>query len=149
MDDVFDIKPGQGVGCLKYGMYRTDVEKLLGEPDLSSREQFTDASGRDLFWSYEYFSLGLTLTFGQEDNYRLGMITVSYGAGRLFGQDVIGLPYDKVRTLLASNGFFTRREERLDIDSLGLVLWFEEGCLDQIQCGYLFDEEQDLPRWPD
>lgn len=143
---MMEVVPGQGVGSLRYGMYRTDVEALLGEAELSSREQYTDAAVRDLYWSLDYFSLGLSLTFNQEDNYRLSCITLSRTGFELFGADLIGIPYTKLRTLLANNGYFTKRTERLEIEALGLVFWFQGDQLDEIQCNCLYDDAQ-KPIW--
>ncbi|PCK02915.1 MAG: hypothetical protein COA42_21810 [Alteromonadaceae bacterium] len=155
---MMDIKPGIGLGDIKYGITIEELIQLLGKPDQIDEEECFEGSGewtRDLL----YFSRGLNFTFDKADDYRLGVITVLGSGYRLLGKELFGLPKDAVKRLLAKatseiskieDWTWTEEDslECLDHDGLGMLFWFHSGYLSEIQCGCLFEADNETVIWP-
>jgi hypothetical protein len=153
-----EIKPGIGLGDLKFGLTRNDVKKMLGEPDESEKYSYTDTD-EDLTETWHYDDLELSVNFDEEFDWRLSAITVSSEEYVIKDTSLIGLERDKVFTTLESLGFknMETEESTLDDGSEGLFIisdeqainfWIEEGVLTEIQWGpFMIDDEAVI--WPE
>jgi hypothetical protein len=156
---MMNINPGIGLGDIKYGITIDDLIGFLGKPDKVDEEEYIEESGEwnRVLW---YLSKSLNFTFDKDDNYRLGTITI-FGAGyRLLCKDLFGLPKKTVKRFLAKttneiskveDWTWTEEGPRecLDHDGLGMLFWFDSGLLSSIQCGYLFESDNETIIWPD
>ena len=153
-----EIKPGIGIGQIKFGISEEELVTLLGKPHSVEAGEYVENSG-DLNRKLIYQE-GLSFTFDLEDNYRLCCISIRNQGYKLFGRDLIGLPLAIVRSFMSKQLSEIPKYEDwsseespnhvlLDYDSLGMLLWFNDDLLDEIQCSYLFFEDDQTVKWPD
>lgn len=153
-----EIKPGIGVGQIKFGICEEELETLLGKPKSVKEGEYVENSGDfDREWIYQG---GISYTFDKEDGYRLGLISIRNQGYKLFGRDLIGMPLEAVRSFMSKQSSEIPRHEDwsseespnhilLDYDSIGLFLWFNDDLLDEIQCSYLFLQDSNKINWPE
>ena len=65
--ELKDIKPGIGLGNLKFGMSRAEVKLMLGEPTFVDKYSHSD-SDEDLTESWEYEELELSMSFDEDED---------------------------------------------------------------------------------
>lgn len=152
-----DIKPGIGVGLIKYGITESKLIELFASPDLTQEEEYLEGEGdwHRMLW---YYSRNLIFTFNKDEQYRLGLITVMGTGYSLFDKDIFGLPIDTVKRYLArATSEIPKYEdltwgddalEILEHDGLEIMCWFESGFLYEMQCGYLFESDGNTEIWP-
>src|SRR4051794_37191388 len=87
------IRPGVGLGDLRFGMFREDVQRYLGEPEDIKEHPI----GSDLDIAWYYWDLGVSAHFGRDDNFRLDTLDVERADAELLGHRLIGLPVEHVR----------------------------------------------------
>jgi hypothetical protein len=153
-----EIKPGIGVGQIKFGMDEQELKKIYGQPALIKEGEYVENSG-DLNREWVY-SNGISFTFDKEDDYRLGIISVTKKGFTLFGRDLIGVPFESVRSFMSKQSYEIPKKEDwsseespnhvlLDYDSIGLFLWFNDDILDEIQFSYQFLSDNNTIDWPE
>lgn len=159
MPNLSSIEEGQGLGDLKFGLKREDVEALLGAPDEKESFSYSEDEDEDLTENWHYDDLELSISFDEEDDYRLGTISVTSNRYLLKGFSPIGLSKEELQTKLAEHGTddleyedWSSEEspahELLASDSLGINFWFDENELSEIQWGPLFLDEETII-WPE
>ncbi len=145
------IKPGIGMGPLKFGMYRNQVQDILGVPD--EIEQNNDEGDEiDVTWYYD--NLDLVLYFDEEDDYRLSNIEIDNQEVILFGSKLSSINLAQATQLLSENGIRDSAQEPLEEETVltseqsGIDIYFEEGHFNSVQISPLFQDE-DTVNWPD
>lgn len=152
------ILPGTGIGEIKYGMAEKDVISFLGKPDRVDESEYVEGTGdwhRELWYSPR----NLTFTFNNDDDFRLGTITVMGAGYSLFEKQLFGLELEEVSRLIAKHtGEIAKLEDWsseelpdhkcLIHDGLGIMFWFDYNCLSQMQCSYLFESDNETAIWP-
>lgn len=129
-----DIKPCEGVGDIKFGMTRDELIELIGEADEVLEMDFeTDeegVSGKVQTWHYDY--LELSVSFEEEVDWTLTVISVSGEEFTFKGEKIIGLDMESVLTNHKDIGAvrIELEEEELGqeliiVEDLHLNLWFE------------------------
>ena len=84
-----DIKSGEGLGDIKFGLTRQEVEALLGKPEEKETYNVNDDTDyKTESWHYDEYEIALS--FVMFDEWRLVSITCSFEESLLFGQEVIG-----------------------------------------------------------
>jgi hypothetical protein len=152
-----EIKIGVGLGDIKFGCYKEDLIQLIGEP---TEKDTYNASGEEdgyLTESWHYDEQEFSVSFDEEDNWRLTTIAVSAPDFTINDKKIIGLSIDAALTELESSDLGDNDLEDLsdDIVSQKLIsfidsslnLWFEDDELSEIQFGILWEDE-DTPKWP-
>jgi hypothetical protein len=150
MTDLLTIRPGAGVGDLRFGATRDEVRAAAGEPAeiLPSDEE----SGSEL-WVYE--SAALAVGFAAEENFRF-VSCETYSAKATFkGETLVGLDRDAAEAALeragADEGAFLAEDEdgsgQIAVPRLGLSLWFAEHAVESVGWGVLFDDDDNV-LWP-
>ena len=153
-----EIIPGVGLGKLKFGMTREEVNALLGQPN----HQEVTAYGEDVddkSDAWEYHPLRLDLSFEEAEDWKLTIISVSSEDYLLKGSSLIGLSQEE---LLEELEVLTIND--LEIEDLsdedhpeqilisseeqGINFWLHQGILEEIQWGPLFEDEQTI-KWPE
>ena len=149
MDD-FTIVPGYGVGELKFGLPREDVEKILGAPDEEALHEDPEM-GTTVTWNY--WRKGISVYFEEEDDYRLGCMEVEGGELFIWDENVYGFSKEKVAELAAAHGFHEievdddKHDECLSVDAAGLNFFFEEDEVISVQAGVLLTDDEECC-WP-
>jgi len=149
--DLITIRPGVGVGDVRFGATRDEVRTIAGEPAeiLPSEED----SGSEL-WVYE--SAAIALGFAAEENHRL-VSCETYSAKATFnGEALVGLDRDAAEAALeragADEGVYLAEDEeegsgQIAVPRLGLSLWFAEHAVESVGWSVLFDDD-DHVLWP-
>ena len=78
------IFPKKGIDQLLFGMKPAAVEKIMGQPN----KRFDDEDQNKI---YLYDNEKLSLTFYEEENFRLGYITTTNSKFTVFEKSIIGL----------------------------------------------------------
>lgn len=147
-----DIRPGVGLAALLLGAPEHSVRELLGQPTDVSVEEFGD--GRDTrTWKYE--ALGLSLSFPEEDDHRLGWITTCCERATLNGLRIVGLTEEELLTAdfgglgppVLEDDFEESGKDYV-WDSAGVSCWVAEGAVVSVTLMPLYDETGKTPLWP-
>ncbi|MBT8317249.1 MAG: hypothetical protein HKP59_06460 [Lutibacter sp.] len=153
-----EIKPGFGLGNLKFGMTRAEVKLMLGEPSFIDKYSHSDSSD-DLTESWEYDELKLSLSFDEEDDWKLIMISIYSNFYELKGKSLIGLDSENLQneleemkfgnlTLEDCSDFDGQDQEVIEIDEKSINFWINDGVLDEIQWSPFFIDD-DRIKWPE
>lgn len=152
-----DIKPGYGLGVLKFGMKRSEVKLLLGEPSFIDKYSHSDSSN-DLTESWEYDKLALSLSFDEEENWKLTMISVTADFYELNSVSFIGNSEDEVVKKLSdfdSEELYLEdcseqdgeNHKVIEVENKAINFWFIDGVLDEIQWSPFFIDDDTID-WP-
>lgn len=150
------IVPGIGLGDITFGMSREEVEQLLGTPQAKTVTSYDD-SGEDLSDSWEYHELRLDLSFEEEEDWRLSIISASSEDYTLEGKELIGLEMEELLPELAElqiNDLVVEdlegehpESQLISSEATGMNFWLNKGILEEIQWGPLFLDEHTID-WP-
>ncbi|MDH5674086.1 MAG: hypothetical protein OEZ06_18155 [Myxococcales bacterium] len=151
-----EIKPGIGLGSIRFGFEEGLVTRMLGKPDRVEEAEFVERSG-DWYRELSFGHLSASFRFDKEDDFKLGNITIDGRGHTLFGGDLHGRSRAFVIRFLGAgaNELPQLVDRDLDIDyeclsykRMGVMLFFHDGCLDEIQYGYLFEPDDNTAIWP-
>ena len=153
-----EIKYGYGLGNLKFGMTKYEVKLMLGEPSYIDEYSHSD-SDNDLTESWQYDELELSISFDEEEDWKLTMMSVNSNFYEFEGKSLIGkFEKDILADLVSLNIEDTYLEdvsERdgenhkvIEIDDKSINFWFIDGVLDEIQWSPLFIDD-DTIKWPE
>lgn len=150
MTDLLTIRPGVGVGDIRFGATRDEVRAIAGDPqDIVPSEE---EAGSEL-WVYD--DAAIALGFAIEENMRF-VSCESYSAeASLNGETLVGLDRETVEAALeragADEGFFTAEDEegsgQIAVPRLGLSVWFADHVVESVGWGTLFDDDDNV-LWP-
>jgi len=158
--DFLEIKIGIGLGAAKFGMTRKEVHSLLGEPDDKDISSYTDGNDNLFHWeSWDYFDSALSLSFDEEDEWRLVTIEIDSKDYIFENQNLIGKSKNELLTILEDKKI---KDVIIEVDStnepplctlissecLGINFWFEENSLTEVQWSPLLTDEENI-KWPE
>lgn len=155
--DIKNIVLGEGLGQIKFGMTRDQVKAILGEPDdVDSYEDMDIEDDGSESWHYD--ELELSLSFDEEEDWRLVTIAVSAASYLFDGKEVIGMEKEAFLNQVDSLNIGESETEdwsseempNHELVSYGDVqanFWFEDGTLTEIQWGPFFEDEDNI-KWP-
>lgn len=138
----------KGIGNIKFGMNRSEVEKIIEKPDRSIMDP---EDVNELIW--EYNDLKLRLTFYQNEGGRLGYIRSSNSKLTIADHKIIDKNVDEIIKLIDPNSESWEKEE-YDLfttyfnDSNWLTLNATYERVSDLELGVPFknDEEYDWPK---
>ncbi len=156
--ELKEIKPGYGLGHIKFGMTRDDVKSLLGKPDEIDAHSYTDDK-KELTETWYYHEFELSMTFDEEDDMRLVIISVDSKFYQFNTKIYVGLDKDSLFKKLDELGINDYLIEDcstiespdhhlIEIDSLSMNFWIDNGVLDEIQWSPEFIDD-DTIKWPE
>ena len=137
-------------------MTRDELEKLAGEP--TEIDTFNASGDEDeyLTESWHYDDDEFSVSFDEEDNWKLTTISSS-SENSVLGEKLIGKKIDDVLSFLEKMDLGENELEDLSDENINqklvsylrasLNLWFENDILSEIQWGVLWSDE-DTPNWP-
>ena len=149
MDPV--IRPRWGMGALRLGMTRDDVQRIVGEPDHA--EEDDEAGALRIGWHYDRFEF--SLYFDEDCEGRLTLIITESTSARLGGAFPIGVRAEEAVRELREFGELVRDDEvsseGLDFYSLpeaSVGLLFADGVCESIDIAAFKDEHGEWV-WPE
>ncbi|MCK0132516.1 outer membrane protein assembly factor BamE [Flavobacteriaceae bacterium F08102] len=151
------IKEGIGLGKLKFGMSRNEVESILGQPEEIETHSFPDDEYAAENWHYD--ELEVSLGFEEIEDWRLVTLAITAENFTFRRFHPIGMSKKEFINVLSEEGIFDLEHEDvssedypnheiLSSDSLQMNFWFEEDVLSEVQWGPFFTDE-DVIQWPD
>ncbi|MCB9196528.1 MAG: hypothetical protein H6598_09915 [Flavobacteriales bacterium] len=148
-----EIKLGIGVNNIKFGMDRSEVKQILGEP--TEKELFSySEEDEDLTEVWHYDEYDFSLSFDEADNWKLIMIAASEEDCNLNEKEIIGLEFDKVVAILKDMGYTDLEEDELEegdrvikIEKDSFNVWFDDNIATELQWGPRWDDD-DTPIFP-
>ncbi|MCG8702131.1 MAG: outer membrane protein assembly factor BamE [Bacteroidales bacterium] len=154
-DKLKEIKLGYGLGLLKFGMTRKEVEELLGKPDETEQYNYADDINTEA-WHYDEHEF--SVSFDEEEDWRLITIAISSEDCEFRGKKLIGMSQDETIAQIKELNIKDfeiedcstddyPNHELIAVDELCINFWFDEGMLSEIQWGpfYLDDDNVDWP----
>jgi hypothetical protein len=156
-NNLLEITPGEGLGSIKFGMTREQIQTMLGEPD--EKESYThDEQGEDITESWHYDDKEISVSFEKVEGWKLCTIAVSDPACTLDGHNIIGMTREELEDVLEDMGITELIEDdwstdetpdyiSLTCEDQEIVFWIEEGIVMDVQWGPFFIDE-DTIRWP-
>lgn len=148
-----EIKIGIGIDKVKFGMERSEVLQILGEPN--EKELFSYAEDEDdLTEVWHYDDQELSLSFDEADHWRLIMIAASDDTFTFNNQHLIGKSYEQVLNVLKEMGIQNIEEEEVSeydkvikVEDDSLNIWFDNNEASEIQWGPKWSDD-DTPIFP-
>jgi len=152
-----EIKLGFGLGNLKFGISRAEVKLMLGEPSFIDKYSYSD-SNEDLTEAWEYDELKLSLSFDEDEDWKLIMISVNSNFYKLKGENLIGLERGMLIKALENLNLGElnledcseddcENQKIIEIDEKSINFWINDGVLDEIQWSPFFIDD-DTIKWP-
>jgi len=153
MEELKNIKIGEGIGSIAFGMTKEELTEVAGKPD--EKEQFNyDDSDEYQAESWHYDGLELSVAFEEMNEWKLTSIAVSSPGYELGGKKLIGMTKDDVVKAIKGLDLGTMEFEDcstdespdlsvISFDESALNLWFDEGLLTEIQWGILWEDENE------
>lgn len=151
------IKPGYGLGYLKFGMTRKEVKELIGEPSFIDKYAHSKLDD-DFTESWEYDELFLSISFDEAEDWKLMMFSVTSDFYELEEVSLIGVNQLKLMNHLNELNLGeiyledcseTDDEDQkvIEIDEKSINFWVSKGNLDEIQWSPIFIDD-DTIKWP-
>lgn len=152
-----EIIPGVGLGNLKFGMSREEVEGILGKPDHQEITHYGDDES-DKSDAWEYHPLRLDLSFEEAENWRLVIISVSSEDYVFRGSSLIGLDFDELMEELEvlkvsdleiedMSSEDHPNQKLISSEELAINFWLHDNILEEIQWGPQFIDDNTI-NWP-
>lgn len=144
--EIFEIKPGFGLGNIEFGSTRDEVKAKIGKPDEIETYDFSeDGDDASEVWHYDEYEM--SLEFNKEFEWQLISFAVSGEEFNLKGERFIGKSKDIARSQMEELELGEMEEETNDevdmisVPEFNISFWFEEGELSEIQWGPIFDDQ--------
>ena len=152
-----DIRMGEGLGTLRFGITRNHVQEMLGAPTEKEKYALSDDEDDDDSEAWHYDELSLSLSFDELHDWRLSSIAVSSEDYTLEGIPLIGKSREEVLEEFRKRQWGEPEEDDEDIEDspehtlvhipkASMSLWFENDELTEIQWGPFFKNDEIL--WP-
>jgi hypothetical protein len=138
-----NIFPKVGVNNIKLGMTKMDVQAKLGAP------ASIDKLDEEEIWEFE---TGLELSFQSEDSYRLSSITVMADSALLDSKPIIGISESELENIFSAFSLdedFKKDGKSYFADELQIMAWVFDGEVFNIVLFPEYDEQTELPIWPE
>lgn len=153
-----DIKIGTGLGDIKFGMKREEVEAILGVPDAKETTSYSDDED-EMSDSWEYHGLRIDLSFEEAEDWRLSIMSISSDDYMLEGRQLIGTDMEELMSELAELDIKDLEVEDLSTEDhpehilvsseeKGVNFWVSGNIVEEIQWGPLFIDD-DTIAWPE
>ena len=137
-----DIKIAEGIGDVQFGMSTEEIRQLLGEPDETNKQVYSDEDPDYFSIEWHYDQIEMSLVFDMLETLMLSTISISSEAYTLEGNSLIGSAIEDVMTVFdkmdLSSEWEELEEEEDNARSFvneeeGISLYFEDGLLSEFQ----------------
>ena len=153
--ELQNIISGIGLGHIKFGISREQIEVLLGEPD---EVEETDLGEESLSETWHYDELEVSMSFDQDEDWKLVAISVSSDFYEFEGLKLIGLTTTDFLAQLQEIGVEdVELEDSMTEDKVlfehyysedkAMSFWLEDGVVADVQWTIVFVDENTID-WP-
>lgn len=146
-----EIKLGEGIGPLKFGLTMDEVESIMGEPEEIEESEEGDEFEHKV---WNYWEEGYSFYFDDEDEYRLSCIETANPDITLFGKKIFGMTQAEVENMLKENGIENPEKEKLETGEVRVSyekemidMYFENNALVSINFGVFISDDLEV-KWP-
>jgi len=147
-----NIRPGIGLGALVLGLSENSVRDLIGDPSDIREVDYGDGINTHV-WEFEV--LELSLSFSEDEDYRLGMIATSFECSMLRGSRIVGLSeaklldsdFDGLGPPVLEDDFEDSGKDYA-WDWVNLSCWVSDGTVVSVSIMPLYDDTGNIPQWP-
>ncbi len=154
MNKKLIIKPLEGLGNLKFGTTKQDVENYLGKPqDTEVIEVAENELSDAIVWNYD--DQGISAFFEKDHNDLLTCFDIRNDNVVLFGKKVFDLKMEQIIDLMNKNGFSDIEsededwgEQRLSFNDAVIDFYFNDQTLTSISWSVMLDENNNI-EWPE
>lgn len=146
-----EIKLGQGLGEIKFGLTMDEVEAIMG------KAEEVETSEEDEEFEYEvwnYWEEGYSFYFDEDDEYRLGLIETANEEVTMFGKKIFKMKQAEVEALLKSNGLSNPDKDTLETgekhvtyEKEMLDMYFDKDALVTVKFGVFVSDDLEV-QWP-
>jgi hypothetical protein len=151
MQENLEIKPMKGINDLKFGVSTDEVKEFFGEPE--EVEEVTDNEEYStVIW--HYWTKGLSIFFDDENNKLFSSVEVDNPLAVLWGKLVFQMNEKELIKLFKEQGYseidtenHEWGEKRVSFDDAMVDLYFEDGALQSINYGVIFNDLE-IAVWP-
>ena len=154
----FEVKTGEGLNDIKFGITREELESLLGKPDEVDGFSYEEDGQENDTEAWHYDEYEISFSFDKDDNWLLGTIASSAEDTIFAGEKIMGLDPDSVMNLLRANGIDDAVLEDLStpenpnhhvimVEDDSINFWFEDGELSEVQWSPFWEDEETIV-WP-
>jgi len=152
-----EVIVGKGLGDIIFGCSKENLKQLIGAPNEIDTFNASGDEDEYLTEAWHYDEHEFSVSFDEEDNWRLTTISTSSPDCTFNGVPLIGKNIEEVTQILKNENLGENDLEDLSEESgnnklisylnASLNLWFENDLLSEIQWGVLWSDE-DTPKWP-
>jgi len=153
------MKPNVGLGAIKFGMTRDEVKNIAGKPDEIENVPGFDEEVNNELESWHYDENEFSLVFDADYDWRLVSIAVSDPFFKFHGKSIVGMTRQDTFDLLEKLGIVVSNMEDLsddenpeleliESDEDGLMIWFSEGEVIEVQILPDVEEDGETLIWP-
>ncbi|MBK8349645.1 MAG: hypothetical protein IPL08_19330 [Saprospiraceae bacterium] len=158
--EIREIKPGSGLGLLKFGMTRDEVKKIAGKPDEVENLPGFEEEVNDELESWHYDEHEFSLVFDADYDWRLVSIAVSDPFFTFHGKALVGMEKKETMDFLDSLGIEISNVEDvsdeenpnlelIESDEAGIMVWFADGEVIEVQILPDVEEDGETLIWPE
>jgi hypothetical protein len=158
--DIKEIKPGTGLGAIRFGMSRDEVKKIAGQPDDIEKLPGFEEETNDSLESWHYDTHEFSLVFDADYDWRLVSIAVSDPYFTLFDTPIVGMEKPDLMDFLNSHSIeITGLEdvsddenpdlELIECDDEGFMIWLEDDEVIEIQILPDVEDDGETLKWPE
>ncbi len=158
--EIKEIKPGIGLGNIRFGMTRDEVVKLAGQPDDIEKLPGFEEETNDSLESWHYDTHELSLVFDADYDWRLVSIAVSDSFFTLYDTPLVGMQKPDLLEFMEKHSIeITGLEdvsddenpdlELIECDDEGFMIWLEDDEVIEIQILPDVEDDGETLRWPE
>jgi hypothetical protein len=144
---------GQGFGDIKFGLSEEQVTTLLGPPDEIEEQVYGEDEQANVYY---YDSMGISMSFDSEENYKLVEISFEDEAFILLDNIRVGMSRDEFLKAaqqlgeyeledLSGEGF--ENKELFTFEDANVNIWMDTNGLESIQIGPFWEDDETI-QWP-
>ena len=147
-----DATPHHGIPPFILGMTRSQALAAAGQPDKVETNDW--GAGTSETWSYD--SMQVTVTFDEEESWRMNSITIEGPANTIKRSSLIGCEANALALLAAAAGIpdvrqtddFEESGRCHESEHFDLQFWEAEGRIVNVTLFPQYEEGGNEPRWP-
>ncbi len=145
-----EIMPGIGLGALRFGNTREEVKETIGEADEIEKYSLDEFDSDDTeAWHYD--NQGLSLSFDEDDDWKLSSIAVSKKDYLLNGISLVGISVQDFKNLCEKHSWGVPEEDEeikeedagvsmYHLEHKAMSFWFEADELTEVQMGMIYED---------